>query len=235
MAILKSSLGFKGDRGYSNYEIAVQNGYEGTEQEWIDHFGLDLSDYIQTSDVVDSLTSTSTSYPLSAKQGKELNTKIGDLSNLTTSVKTSTVAAVNELDSNKEEKTTVGDLSALATSDITSIVNSINCLASGEIVDSNLATTGYIKYSNGFLIQWQYKEITTSVTAWGSVYYYDTEMDSWAVPFITLFSSTVGCTNAQFWCGGSASKTHAGLVRVIRPNNSNYTIGLSVFAIGVWK
>lgn len=235
MAILKSSLGFKGDRGYSNYEIYVKNGGTMTEQEWLDHFGVDLTGYIKTSDVVDSLSSTSTSYPLSANQGKELSTKIGNLSSLTTSVKTSTVAAVNELDSDKEDKTTIGDLTGLATTDTTSIVNSINCLASGEIVDSNLATTGYIKYSNGFLIQWQYKEITTSVTAWGSVYYYDTEMDSWAIPFTTLFSSTVGCTNAQFWCGGSASKTHAGLVRIIRPNNSNYTIGINVFAIGVWK
>lgn len=49
----KGGLGFKGERGYSAYEIAVQNGYEGTEQEWIDHFGLDLTDYIKTSDLLD--------------------------------------------------------------------------------------------------------------------------------------------------------------------------------------
>lgn len=49
----KGGLGFKGERGYSAYEIAVQNGYEGTEQEWIDHFGLDLTDYVKTSDILD--------------------------------------------------------------------------------------------------------------------------------------------------------------------------------------
>lgn len=49
----KGVLGFKGERGYSAYEIAVKNGYQGTEQEWIDHFGLDLTDYVKTSDVLD--------------------------------------------------------------------------------------------------------------------------------------------------------------------------------------
>jgi hypothetical protein len=85
----KGVLGFKGERGYSAYEIAVLHGYEGTEQDWIDHFGLDLTDYIQTSDVIDSTTSTSTSYPLSANQGKNLKDNIdtiedaiGDLTNI---------------------------------------------------------------------------------------------------------------------------------------------------------
>ena len=80
---LDGELGYKGERGYSAYEIAVLHGYEGTEQDWIDHFGLDLSDYIQTSDVVDDLTSTSTNYPLSAKQGKELKTLIDSKANVT--------------------------------------------------------------------------------------------------------------------------------------------------------
>lgn len=49
----KGVLGFKGERGYSAYEIAVKNGYEGTEQDWIDHFGLDLTGYVKTTDVLD--------------------------------------------------------------------------------------------------------------------------------------------------------------------------------------
>jgi len=81
----KGALGFKGERGYSAYEIAVQNGYEGTEQQWIEHFGLDLSGYVQTSDVVDNLTSTETTHPLSAKQGKNLKDTCDTLnSSLTT-------------------------------------------------------------------------------------------------------------------------------------------------------
>lgn len=37
--ILKGKLGWKGERGYSAYEIAVQNGYEGTEQDWLATLG----------------------------------------------------------------------------------------------------------------------------------------------------------------------------------------------------
>lgn len=70
---LEGELGYKGERGYSAYEIAVKNGFEGTEQDWLDHFGVDLTGYIKTSDVKDNLTSTDTAYPLSAKQGKILN------------------------------------------------------------------------------------------------------------------------------------------------------------------
>lgn len=76
---LEGELGFKGERGYSAYEIAVLHGYEGTEQDWIDHFGLDLSGYVQTSDVIDNLTSEYTTHPLSAKQGKELKTLVDGL------------------------------------------------------------------------------------------------------------------------------------------------------------
>ena len=32
---LKGVLGFKGERGYSAYDIAVQNGFKGTEQDWL--------------------------------------------------------------------------------------------------------------------------------------------------------------------------------------------------------
>jgi hypothetical protein len=34
-AELKGTLGFKGDRGYSAYEIAVKNGFKGTEKQWL--------------------------------------------------------------------------------------------------------------------------------------------------------------------------------------------------------
>lgn len=69
---LEGELGYKGERGYSAYEIAVKNGYEGTEQDWIDHFGLDLTDYIKDTDIVDNCESTTTTKPLSANQGKRL-------------------------------------------------------------------------------------------------------------------------------------------------------------------
>lgn len=35
-SIVSSDLHYRGPRGYSNYEIAVQNGYVGTEEEWLE-------------------------------------------------------------------------------------------------------------------------------------------------------------------------------------------------------
>lgn len=72
---LEAQLGFKGERGDSAYEIAVQNGYEGTEAEWADSF-LNSDNYYNKSEVkglvIDNLTSETTDQPLSAKQGKVL-------------------------------------------------------------------------------------------------------------------------------------------------------------------
>lgn len=46
---LRGQLGYKGERGYSAYEIAVQNGYEGTEAEWVDSF-LNAENYYSKSE-----------------------------------------------------------------------------------------------------------------------------------------------------------------------------------------
>lgn len=51
----KGGLGFKGERGYSAYEIAVQNGFIGTEQDWLatlgtsSHFTKDKAVYTTSS------------------------------------------------------------------------------------------------------------------------------------------------------------------------------------------
>ena len=79
----KGVLGFKGERGYSNYEIYVKNGGTMTEQEWLDHFGVDLTGYCKTSEM--------TSY---------VNTTTGDLEDLETTAKTDVVSAINELNTN---------------------------------------------------------------------------------------------------------------------------------------
>ena len=50
-------------------------------------------------DIANSLTDTSSEKALSAAKGKVLNERIGDLTALTTTAKTSAVAAINELDS----------------------------------------------------------------------------------------------------------------------------------------
>lgn len=65
----------KGERGYSAYELYVQNGGTLTEEEWLDAF-LNADNYYNKSEVkglvIDDLTSTVTDQPLSANQGKAL-------------------------------------------------------------------------------------------------------------------------------------------------------------------
>ena len=80
----------KGERGYSAYELYVQEGGTLTEEEWLDAF-LNaenyytksesddlLDDKIDTDDIVDDLTSTDATKVLSAKQGKALNDKFSN-------------------------------------------------------------------------------------------------------------------------------------------------------------
>lgn len=69
---------------------------------WIDGYTVNvntgaLSRHIKLSPVYDGLNQTYTDVPLSANQGKVLADRIGTLSNLTTTVKTNIVAAINEL------------------------------------------------------------------------------------------------------------------------------------------
>jgi hypothetical protein len=49
--MLEGNLGFKGERGYSNYELAVKNGYQGTEQEWLAQFGVDFNVCVMKDDI----------------------------------------------------------------------------------------------------------------------------------------------------------------------------------------
>jgi hypothetical protein len=79
----KGVLGFKGERGYSNYEIYVKNGGTLTEEEWLEHFGVDLTGYAKTTEV-----------------STMLDNEIGDLSELETENKDNTVDAINELKGN---------------------------------------------------------------------------------------------------------------------------------------
>ena len=61
------------------------------------------SNKINTSAIANNLTTTSSGKVLDARQGKTLNDNIGTLSSLTTTAKTSTVAAINEVNSKANE------------------------------------------------------------------------------------------------------------------------------------
>ena len=59
---LRGVLGFKGERGYSAYEIAVQNGFIGTERDWLAQLGT--SAHFMKDSVVYTATAGQTSFEL---------------------------------------------------------------------------------------------------------------------------------------------------------------------------
>ena len=79
--LLRGTVGFKGEKGDSAYDIAVRNGFEGTEQDWLATLGAMGSNELPIVTTI-SDTSTDTTAP-SAKtvntMKKGLETKIEDL------------------------------------------------------------------------------------------------------------------------------------------------------------
>ena len=59
---LRGALGWKGERGYSAYEIAVQNGYIGSEKDWLAQLGT--SAYFLKDSKVYTATAGQTSFAL---------------------------------------------------------------------------------------------------------------------------------------------------------------------------
>ena len=81
---LKGQLGFKGEKGDSAYDIAVKNGFEGTEQDWLATLGALGKDELPIVTTI-SDSSTDTVAP-SAKavnsMKKELKQDVEDLGNV---------------------------------------------------------------------------------------------------------------------------------------------------------
>lgn len=77
---------------------------------------------INYSDIINTLGSTATNRPLSAAQGKSLSDRVGALSSLTTSVKTSIVNAINSLMNGKVN--------------FTDIVNNLTTTAANKALDA---------------------------------------------------------------------------------------------------
>lgn len=59
---LRGSLAWKGERGYSAYEIAVQNGFIGTEQDWLATLGT--SSHFNENSIIHTSTAGQTSFDL---------------------------------------------------------------------------------------------------------------------------------------------------------------------------
>lgn len=72
---LIGNIGYKGERGYSAYEIAVKNGFVGTEEEWLEQIissTYNAIEYINNKTTAINSSSTDIQYP----SAKAVNDKI---------------------------------------------------------------------------------------------------------------------------------------------------------------
>ena len=141
----------KGERGYSAYELYVQNGGTLTEEEWLDEFlNADnfynksetdnlLDDKVNKTDIVDNVTSTNIDKPLSANQGKELKDLIDD------------TYTKSETDNLLDDKADATDLANYKLSgDFALITGSFSASASDNPGSSWKQTQENINYPTGF-------------------------------------------------------------------------------------
>lgn len=105
-----------------------------------------------------------------------------------------------------------------------------------QIFEASWGSNGYIKFANGFCIQWKYASVTAGGTAWGNVYYSDHSMGNWAIAFTNIYYAKAGGNSLNYWVTENGwTTTSAGTVRCFRPNSSTATNGIRILGIGRWK
>lgn len=117
--------------------------------------------------------------------------------------------------------------------------DSISALASslglGGIDSSTLnASGGYIRFKNGFTINWKAISATLGGAAWGYLYYSDHSMGNWTKPFSVVFSAFCNINSNYYWGNVyNHSTTSAGIVRALRATSTTSTGTLYVVGIGI--
>lgn len=138
-----------------------------------------------------------------AQANSSNTTKIGDLDNLTTNVKTNLVSAINEVDANSDTNSTnMGSLSSLNTADKTTLVNAINEVL-GDILNFNLTSykeflDSEVTMSNGTLTYQSMKLAKNSDGSLCKLYgslRYSTSVDQSTAGVITITNTGLAPTN----------------------------------------
>lgn len=133
-----------------------------------------------------------------------------------------------------------GILSNLTTTDKSNLVSAINELDENAIEEMSIPTglgNGYIKFKNGIIYEWILKQVKTTSSVYGPLWYSDHSLGNWTVPLTTFFSYGSAVNNYNYWTtiNGMTNNT-AGTIRMYRANNqSGNNVYVSVWAIGKWK
>lgn len=168
-------------------------------------------------------------------------TKIGTISNLTTTEKTNLVGAVNEVNGIATANTgAIGTLSNLLTTEKDNLVGAINEIFGG-IVDI-VSDTKYtcLKFKNGILVVFSSQQISgiNITTQFGGVYRTDNiaPFDNYPVPFYStptiIYNAGAGC----YVCPSTPGTTGPGTLQVFRGTSaSGAIIDFTFIALGRWK
>ena len=170
--IVSSVKGDPGQDGKSAYEIAVDHGYSGTEEDWIKNLGSSFDDSALQAAINKNKTDISN---LSADLTNSQSTISQNASNISknktdiTNIKSDLSDAVSDIATNKSDisnlKTNInkiGDLATLQTTDKTSIINAINELNSKFMQSMTYANKKLtITYKNGLTFDIDLSSIIT--------------------------------------------------------------------------
>ena len=170
--IVSSVKGDPGQDGKSAYEIAVDHGYSGTEEDWIKNLGSSFDDSALQAAINKNKTDISN---LSADLTNSQSTISQNTSNISknktdiTNIKSDLSDAVSDVATNKSDisnlKTNVnkiGDLTTLQTTDKTSVINAINELNSKFMQSMTYANKKLtITYKNGLTFDIDLSSIIT--------------------------------------------------------------------------
>ena len=170
--IVSSVKGDPGQDGKSAYEIAVDHGYSGTEEDWIKNLGSSFDDSaLQTAinknktdisnlstDLTNSQLTISQNTSNISKNKTDITTIKSDLSDVVSDV------AINKSDISdlKTNINKIGDLGTLQTTDKTSVINAINELNSKFMQSMTYANKKLtITYKNGLTFDIDLSSIIT--------------------------------------------------------------------------
>ena len=170
--IVSSVKGDPGQDGKSAYEIAVDHGYSGTEEDWIKNLGSSFDDSaLQTAinknktDISNLSTDLINSQSIISQNTSKISKNTTDI----TTIKSDLADAVSDVATNKSDisnlKTNInkiGDLATLQTTDKTSIINAINELNSKFMQSMTYANKKLtITYKNGLTFDIDLSSIIT--------------------------------------------------------------------------
>lgn len=106
----------------------------------------------------------------------------------------------------------------------------------GVVESDYTSDRSYIKFADGTMIQTKKLPVTSSVEAWGNIYFSDHDMGDWWIPFTQLFCYATNASSTVFWTNAqNVTSVSAGQVRCFRPTLGVADVTLFIIAFGRWR